>query len=482
MCGIAGVINAGYKSGTDRFVRDALVAGMLRGMDSTGIMQVDGQGKIYYYKEAVEGMYFLDNKIAKKFIEDTCKSRMTITHTRAATQGKVNDDNAHPFVAHKPNQHPLVGVHNGSLHAGWRQKPGAANFEVDSQWALSHIAARGVEAFKDINGPFAFVWAEGDKKDKIFMARNSHRPMHILFTEDRATVLFASEAGMLSWLAERNNLKVEKDILVLTPDRLYEFDTSGAKVTYTSTLLPRVVVPPTVVTPKPHTITAGKAGGHTIIGTPPVVRTVTELTKSGPGPMLNDAGTKFIANIKLAAQGKLPAKSSTPPAIIDAKVLEAERGGAANKPKEEIVNQRDDDAPFPVGAQVDSELVPLSWFSERLTKADERKLAISVGFYRELHWFTGVTFDEEAGELLGEIEVWDKKNGKQSFTACIRGISQARSHAEYIDNHGPGGMKEGGWVAITGAFADTLFGTVFVASELNLNGKQCMKEQKSKAH
>lgn len=468
MCGIAGVANSMYGTSTDRFVRDALVAGMLRGMDSTGIMQVDRNGKIYYVKEAVEGLFFLGNKVARQFIDDTCKSAITVTHTRAATQGKVNDDNAHPFVAHKGNAEPLVGVHNGSLTPAWRTKPGAKDFEVDSQWALAHIAARGPEAFKDINGPFAFVWAEADKKGKLFMARNSQRPMHILFTEDRKSMLFASEAGMLSWLAERSNIKTQAEILSLVPDYLYEFDTNGTTVTFTKTLLPKQTYAPAVVPAKPT--------GTTIIGTPPTVSPLSSYTASAK--LLNESGEAFIANIKLAAQGKLPVKKDVTPFKQNTKELGAAATTAAGK-GEVVTGQRDDDAPF---LEDNSELVPLNWFSPRLTKADERAHAIKIGFFRELQWFSGVAFDDQSGELLGDIEVYDRKNGKQTYTAVLRGISPARAHNDYIDNGGPRGMKEGGWVVITGSYADPLLGTVFVATEMNMIGKTAMIDKAKKAH
>lgn len=460
---------------------------MLRGMDSTGIMQVDRGGKIFYVKEAVEGMYFLGHKIARKFVEDTNKSAFTITHTRAATQGKVNDDNAHPFVAHKGNAEPLVGVHNGSLTPGWRSKPGAKDFEVDSQWALAHIAARGAEAFKDINGPFCFVWAEADKKGKLFMARNSQRPMHVLFTENRNSMLFASESGMLNWLAERNGIKTEKDILVLQPDRLYEFDTNGNKVLYTSTPLPKVVhtVPPVTVVPstpiagKPNTVTAPPV----VMGTPPASSTnakdrmLTPLRADLGATMLNDSGQKFVDRIKLAAEGKLDITKKVEAMKPDPK----EMGNATASGKEEaVVGQRDDDAPFPDEDLAD--LVPTNWFSERLTKAPERALALQIGFYRELQWFSGVTYDDASGDLLGDIEIYDSKNGKQTFTGVIRGVSLARAHTDYIDNSGPGGIKEGGWVVITGAYVDKLLGTVFIATELNMIGKDYMNQQKKKAH
>lgn len=463
MCGIAGVLNAIYNKDADSFIQDALVVGMVRGFHSTGVMQMDRAGKIWWDKAAQEGLYFAGSKVGKQFISDACRSAITVVHHRWATQGEVNDENAHPFIVHKENREPLVGVHNGSLAAGWKHKPDGDKYEVDSKWALAHIAKHGIDAFKDFYGPYCFVWTEADKRGKVFMVRNLQRPMHLLFTEDKKTMMFASEPGMLNWLAERNNMKPEKDILVLTPERLYEFDTTGSTVTYKSTPLPRAAV---------------------------VVTTNTQ--SSLLPPTITNPGKTFIDNIKKAAKGKLlnmaiVEEEKKIDAAINAAL--AKNADAALKrtldsmgmddDEEDVVSQRDDDAPF---LEDSTELVPTTWFTARSTKKNERELAVKIGFFRELHWLSGVAWDEDTGDLLGDVEVWDSKSKeKQVYTGMIRSISQARAHTDYIDN-GKRPVREGGWVVVTGAFDDKALGTVFVCSELNMIGKEAMRDQHKKAH
>jgi hypothetical protein len=45
------------------------------------------------------------------------------------------------------------------------------------------------------------------------MATNGERPLHYAFIKDKSVVLISSEAGMLSWLAERNKLELEDNAI-----------------------------------------------------------------------------------------------------------------------------------------------------------------------------------------------------------------------------------------------------------------------------
>lgn len=468
MCGIAGVMNASGLAGSKDFIRDAMVAGMLRGYDSSGIFQQDNKGKIYYHKEASEGMFLAFSKKGGRFIDDVPSTHFTVTHTRAATQGKVTDENAHPFVTHKPDGSPIVGCHNGSLEQSWRNKPNAKDYEVDSHWALAEIAEKGIKAFDNIFGAYCFVWAEVSKPGKLFMVRNSQRPMHLLWSADGKQCYFASEAGMLSWLCERNKLVVKEEIMVLGTDKLYEFDMTDDKVTFTSTPLRTYNYTPVQQT----------TAASTVVSNPTVLG-------SAVNAQLNHAGKQFIEDIKKAAQGKLPIRQGgwyQPPKrdILDDQ--DAATEAAVTAAEAAIVEQRNDDAPFSMDEFVTADLVPESWFSSS-SKPEEVALAKAEGMHRELQWFEGVVWDEETGSLMGDIEVWNKSTGKETYTGIIRTISRARAHAEYIDNGNKHKRQtNGNWVVVDGMYDDSRLGLVMVLSELNQIGKQHMADQYRKAN
>lgn len=472
MCGIVGVLNASlYNSSIENFVKDGILVGAVRGMDSTGIIQVDNKDIIYTHKKAVPGPWFLADKLTKTYVDDSNRSPITIIHHRAATVGAVTKENAHPFTVNKldidakTNKHEVVvGVHNGSLNVGWKSKPDGNLFDVDSQWALSHIAKRGNDAFKDIVGPYAFVWVDSTKPGKVHFARNSGRPLHLVFTKDRKQMYFASEAGMLSWLVERNRLVVEDEIIVVGTDRIYEFDTNGDVIKYTSVATPKV-------------------GGYTTV--PPTNRVAVPATgtgtTSGNTTKLNHAGEKFIQGIKDALKPKPtplttePEKVTIDQAAVD-RVVSAIIGPPENDDTNEplIISQRDDDSPNvnATNLMIDTDLVPTSWYSDRNATKEEKDLAQKLGFFRELQWFQGVIYDDQTGETVGDIEVWDKERGKQTVSATLRGVSRPRAHSQYIDNNVGNGITPGNWVVVIGAREEKQLGRVLVVAELNKRGEE----------
>ena len=446
MCGIFGVLNVSttFNNGPTKFITDSFTASSLRGYDSSGIFQLDRKDIAFTHKLPLMGSYFAHDDATQQFAKDADKCYATVGHVRAATQGKVNARNAHPFIAYRDGkQTSVVGCHNGSL-TGWSHKPNAAKFDVDSEWALNHIKNEGIDAFKDITGPYCFVWVDTLDEGKLYMARNSGRPMHLLFSEDKKQVYFASESGMLAWITERNDIKTAKEILVLPPDKMFTFDMTGNEVTFTSVDIP--------VKTAPVPLTHG-------------VRT-TAATSTSTTSSLNADGEKFIAKIKAAAN-----YDATKSKQVDAIVAEI---CDDNVPV--LVEQRLDDSPFQ-----DTDRVPKNWFNDATTTGPERVLARKWNFYQELQWFSGVVHDEDSVELLGEVEVWDSEQGKISYPGILRGISQARSHTDFIDN-ATGNIAAGGWVVVTGARDDKVLGRVLIVSELNSIGEAAMKSQMKKAN
>lgn len=205
MCGIVGYVTGSNKISYEKFFKQALIADVLRGFDSTGVI-VGDERDFGYYKSAVNAIDFLDMKKAEKLINSNAINRtaFAIGHNRAATVGHVNSMNAHPF-----HHGPITGVHNGTLRRYSKlDKPN--EFGTDSEALYNNISRFPLaECLSNIEGAYALVWYNSEE-DTVNLIRNDERPLTLAKVKDEDTVMWASEAGMIKWLAERNDIKIEK--------------------------------------------------------------------------------------------------------------------------------------------------------------------------------------------------------------------------------------------------------------------------------
>ena len=204
----------------------------LRGMDSTGIFQVDGAGVPYMYKLPVQASMFIQDKNAKQFIRATNRVAMTVCHVRAATEGSVSLSNAHPFSVNHPDDDSrlLMGIHNGTL-TGWKSHKDARDFDVDSEWAMNRLMVEGRGALTDtIRGAYSFVWWDNENPMRLWFARNSERPLALARTKNKKHIMFASEPDMLTLLAGRNSIEIEETIYITGTNQMYFVDVDKAEL------------------------------------------------------------------------------------------------------------------------------------------------------------------------------------------------------------------------------------------------------------
>lgn len=197
MCGIVGYITTGDKvaeSERDWFLHHALVFDSIRGMDSTGIISLSKRFTVNTLKNAVPGHIFVENE---KFSSKKYHGWAVIGHNRAATAGKVNTNNAHPFMF----EHVTL-VHNGTLVGGGRN---LSTFDdklpVDSMQIGKALDSVPPEKAKDvleqINGSFTLAWVDL-RDESINLARNPERPLHFCYNANKNFLMFMSDGHMLS--------------------------------------------------------------------------------------------------------------------------------------------------------------------------------------------------------------------------------------------------------------------------------------------
>lgn len=221
MCGIVGYIHDG-KSNLDDvkggFLRDALILDTFRGMDSTGLVTVCDNWDITTLKDTVEGWDF----VRGAEYQGMPIGWAAIGHNRAATKGKVNYDNAHPFIGEN-----VVLVHNGTLNDMGRSLPEFCNSrDVDSLNIMHALDAtdpdKAVDVLKKINGAYTLVWTD-DRDKSINMTRNSQRPLHLAYSPTKDIMWFMSDHKHLRVIKGRRYMTKMDAIYSMGTHQLLKF-------------------------------------------------------------------------------------------------------------------------------------------------------------------------------------------------------------------------------------------------------------------
>ena len=442
MCGIHMVLHSSAKKndkglisrsfGYNDFMKDGFTAGMLRGTDSSGVFQIDVNGKPFISKLPLPGVYFATDSSATGILNDTDESPITVGHVRAATAGKISTDNAHPFTTKsRADGSYIMGVHNGSLNY-WKFDPTSKDYDVDSEWALNLIAEEGADAFESIEGSFSFVWWDSRHPEALFFARNDQRPMFLLRSSDGRSILGASEAGMLSWLADRSSLNVETDVYSTEPGKMYRVDTSKEFLVIEDLgTLPEVwgrSRSTSVMTPAPLGNPVIKSIGSGNWNE--AMRKLRDGPDKLPVPLTNDIVDDHydewdFSNIMYDEEkmenrrmNKLVEDAKKALALGRKRLIAGDSGVAGH---DDGVPGEDDSGDYGAEAWVSPMYQPpTEWYSNEGTTKEERELAFLDGSYGVMVTYQPVAFDDDSAEVVGEIlEPGDARNA----LAYIRGTS-----------------------------------------------------------
>lgn len=209
MCGIVGVI---ADSDASKICYNSLEKLEYRGYDSAGIAGVNGE-KINVFKK--QGR--VDN------IKGFCfknKDNIVIAHTRWATHGRPNEENAHPQLSFDKS---IALVHNGIIENYQEIKNRLINqnisfvSETDTEVVCNLIATKNgsllekvQNACKEIVGSFAFAVIDNKSKEIVVAKNNS--PLYVGFSENLKMVAsdkicFAGK-DLLNYTLEDGNFAV----------------------------------------------------------------------------------------------------------------------------------------------------------------------------------------------------------------------------------------------------------------------------------
>lgn len=457
MCGIHFVLSTKPSTaGLSGFMRDAFHANQVRGTDSSGMFQVKhttnnvGIRNVEVFRKAMSGTDFLNTTGAQSILTGLAAHMATVGHVRAATHGRVSDNNSHPFTAVRRDGSRIIGVHNGSL-TGWKYKEDGDRYDVDSQWLYSRIAQDGILAFDAIEGAFALVWFDSNHPDHLFIARNRDRPLYWALTENDEAMIGASELGMLGWLAERNKLKLapwnEKSPFAFPEERhVYKINMTNLR-DITKTEMPQLKHSPQRYS-KPYSsysVGAGVVRSGSAPFTDPRENQILSSMRQVLAPVAT--ASEVATTLRNRAYEKEEPKQMVPvqqqedkPTVIDMSILSQED-------KEKIagflgttadllnigkaVDLEDPDAE--AGVVDDRNFEYLHFPPASATTTDESNRAKEMGIYGLCVKFFGIMHDEDVSEMYGEFRT--REGGHVvSYDSMVRNVTRASAYARYPES------------------------------------------------
>lgn len=210
MCGLVGFFTS-FVADVDREKMDfLLMLSTTRGKHSTGVAALTRKGS-YNQPKDIDIHYLKSPVVATKFTETPEYRQLTrlgdskgwMGHTRHATIGAINAENAHPHVSTNGG---IIGSHNGSLFGDYPYKKEGA---TDSEAIMELLSREGEVGLNKIRGAWALTYFNQDN-DTFNIIRNAERPLSYVVTA-AGDFAYASEAWMLDALLAKYNMtgKVE---------------------------------------------------------------------------------------------------------------------------------------------------------------------------------------------------------------------------------------------------------------------------------
>lgn len=204
MCGQCGVYSTTWLDTEYKLFKNLLYINETRGTDSTGVIRVskktDGDGFTTRSKKTLlPAGEFLMHKNASDIIRSGYQGLgapiCILGHTRAATVGKVEINNAHPF-----RFDGVIGTHNGTIK---KHFTGKDKFGTDSEAFYNLINQNGLkEAIEEVNdhdSAYAIQFIDF-KKNTLNFVKNSQRPLWFTYLFSRSALIWSSEKEHLEFI------------------------------------------------------------------------------------------------------------------------------------------------------------------------------------------------------------------------------------------------------------------------------------------
>lgn len=269
MCGLVGVAGA-LVARDESLMKKLLLWDWLRGPDATGLAAIRSNGDCVISKVDNHPLTLFEMSSFSRALRGL-DSKVFLGHNRAATRGRNNTANAHPFV-----YGDIVGAHNGTLDYSAQSALEDAleeKFDVDSQALIAAISRLGIkDTIEMISGAWSIVYYNR-KDNTLNMIRNKERPMWYAYSKEFNRLFWSSEweyirsaiklTGGYEVYADKNNIGYfETEVDTLYSWDVSELTTAGGKFPRPKTKKIEGKKYTPVTYTNPNSSDAGSGGAH----------------------------------------------------------------------------------------------------------------------------------------------------------------------------------------------------------------------------
>src|SRR3990167_1155703 len=225
MCGLWGYFGRPTKQTT----KVLYLLGLLneeRGGDSAGLVVSNGK-RLFFHKNVGRASKFLKEAKTIELLNKVKQSKFinVIGHTRQATHGIVNADNAHPFRVGK-----FVLAHNGVINNFAKlQADYKTTYQVDSQ-IIGHLLNLNepVKVFEEqLGGWFTVPYIDLEKKNELNIVKHN-APLAFAFLQDGSGIYYSSLGSHLKEALKKAGIR--SSIGDTGSSKLYTFKWEAGKL------------------------------------------------------------------------------------------------------------------------------------------------------------------------------------------------------------------------------------------------------------
>ena len=219
MCGIFGVI-PGLRDEKNhirvsRYIIRLALANAIRGEHSTGLANFSDNGKVIIFKEVRPSWMSAFSKEFTEISRIKSDTSLVIGHTRLASLGTVNLENAHPHVAGR-----YVAVHNGTIlnHTDLYQTP------TDSIALVRIINDLGFKALRLMRGHATMIIVDRENPGRPLFWISGDRPIHFYIDKHDNIIISSEKDHIMYLLGIKTNSKEEKEIFTIGQEIIAYFN------------------------------------------------------------------------------------------------------------------------------------------------------------------------------------------------------------------------------------------------------------------